>query len=451
MVLRNHSDGIHISLLSSSPPGVDQETSQARSLVILQSKAIGQRYLSAECGSHYFRCDDLLVVTAASNDYITQYVTFVPLVDGILLIQLNHNGSHLSFADYHIIEVDIGCSPSKILRINDYIFSVCLNLEAHYLSVLQLDLEPSSLQNTRISTPILTFSGLGNPWTVSNFQFISFGSEPNLQLIYFSTGRYLYGITPLSYTFSEHGEFEECRFAESLAYAGDSTLLAYCYNKSSVYFSLAYEQEIKQTFDIEHGRPFICPNPNVYLSVFSSASFIQFGLQSNNSRANIDIPGMSFDSGICFGTQNSGTLFAFYDTENGVHVLELATSVLTHLSSKGCLQNSCEPLKVFDDRYVVIREREDNDANVIVVDSWKNFSKIIEGQHVPADLLTLITVDQACTTQTTVSTVQTEDNSSAHKSQSTVMLVIYIAVPIVGTILILLIILVVLLLKWRRK
>lgn len=453
MVLRNHSDGIHISLLSSSSPrpGVsDPQTPRARSSVILESTTISQRYLSSECGSHYFRCDDLLVVATHSNNEVSQYVIFVPLVDGILLIQLNRNGSDLSIANYHIIEVDIGCSPSKLLKINDYIFSICLNLEARYLSVLQLYLDPDSLKNTKIST-ILMFSGLENPSTVSNFQFIPLGNDPNSQFVYFSTGRYLYGITPLSYTINEFGEFQECRFAESLIYAGDETLIAYCYNKSSVYFSLASEQEFSQTFYSTHGQPFVCPNHNVFLSVFSSASYIQFGLQSDNSRVNVNIPGMSFDSGICYGTQSSGTLFAFYDAENGVYALHLATSVFTRLSSKGCLQDSCEPLKVFEDRYVVIREREANDANVIVVDSWKNFSKIIDGQHLPADLLTLITVDQGCATQTTESTVLTEDNTSTHKSQSTAMLAIYITLPIGIIFIIMLIILTVFLLRWRKS
>ena len=457
MTLQNHSDGIHIFILLNS----HQQASQPRSSVILESKTISQRYLSSECGSHYFRCDDLLVVTTGSNNSATQHIALVPLVDGILLVRLQHNGSHLTFAGYHIVEVSTGCSPSKILRIIDGVYFICLNLEARYLSVLQLYLDTNSLKNTRISSPLLKFSILDNPSTVSNFQFISFGSDPNSQLIYFSSGRYLYALTPLSYSYIESGEFQECTFAESLAYAGDWTLIAYCYNRS-VYFSLAYEQQINQTFYFEHGRPFVCPNPNVHLSVFSSASYIQYGLRSNNSRENINVPGMNFDSGICFSKHNGGTLFIYYDIERGVYVLDPATAALTPLTSKGCFQNSCESLKIFEDRYVVIREVEANDANVIVIDMWKNFSKIIEGEHVPADLLTLISDNQSCVRQV-VTTVEsgtdatqmtTVENSGSQKSRSTPVLEIAlstVSVAVTLLIVILILIITVIVLKHQRK
>ena len=188
----------------------------------------------------------------------------------------------------------------------------------------------------------------------------------------------------------------------TIAAAAGQTMIANC-EQGAIYFDLTYGQWINQTTYAEYGRPFICPNPDVRLAVFPD-SYVQYGLWSRDTRENINVSGLEFDSGVCFGTQNR-TLFAYIDRDDGVYILDPLTSNFTQLSSKGCLNGRCDPLLIFDNKYIVLRER--NDSTIIVVDS--KLSHIIEATDLSADLVAMIpylevTILSTSTTEGTAST-----------------------------------------------
>ena len=351
------------------------------------TQLISYRFLSSECGVNNFRCQNLLVISSELSPTTTQYIVFVPLIDGLLLLDLRYNGVQLALSDYHIIDIqNLGCSPISSFQILRSAYTVCLGLRTRYLTILEVVLNTTSLSNTHITGPLIRFHGLEDPPRVTNFEYLPL-PQYSLYHVYFSTSRYLYALDPRSYISLDIGELANCDSVASLAYAKDEILIAYCNDNSAVYFDLALQDWRNQTAYSERGQPFICPNPDIHLAVYPT-SYIQYGLWSQNTLENFNIPGLEFDSGICFGTQNK-TFFAYNDREDGVYVLEPATFHQIQLSSEGCL-NQCDPLLVFDNRYLVLREHYQNDAAAIVMDSKKNFSRIITAQHTRADLLTLL-------------------------------------------------------------
>ena len=372
---------------------------------VLQYQKFEGRYLSSECGEHFFRCKDLFVTSSTStvkNKTILYHIVFVPLHDGILLLKYLYNGASLSKTDDYFLEISIGCSPTFISEISGNIFAVCLNQEKRNATVLRVYLDSTSIEHSRVSSPLITSNGLTN---LSDFKYInSDDSNPNDQQIVFASSNYIHSFAPLSYLSYPLGILGYCSIPGSLAYAPDDVLLVYCHDGSAVYFSLSHEHAINQTQYSEHGQPFLCPNPDVQIAVFASASYVQYTVWSNNSRENFNVHDMKFDSGVCVGSIKH-TLFAYNDKDKGVYVLDTATSNLARLSSKACLNSHCAPLLVFQNRYIVIREREKYDADVIVVDSQQNYATVITAEHVRADLLTLL-IEQGsnlCSTNSTPS------------------------------------------------
>ena len=347
---------------------------------------VGDHYLSPECGSHYSRCKELLVVETKSTG---QRIVLVPILNGILLLELRYNGWEISLTDYQTIEIAFGCSPTAIFKILSSIFTICLNLQTRYLTLLEIDLNIASIKDTEITSPLLLFNELNDPPKLSNFVLADLDTDAESQLIYFSTAGYMYAIIPFSYLYSDSGKLAFCTQADSIVRADQWTLIAYCNDDSTVYYDMFYNDWINQTEYTERGKTYVCPNnPDVHLAVYP-ASYIQYGLWSQNSLENFNIPGMKFDSGECFGAKNN-SLFVYNDKDAGVYVLETSSSTLIQLSPRPCPDSHCEPLMVFDNRYVVIREKDTFDASVTVVDSQQSYSKIINGLHTQADLLTLI-------------------------------------------------------------
>ena len=400
VAVENTTIGIKVSIISQNAISGGFTARQPPQYQTIETKTINGYYLSPECGTNFFRCSDLMVVSSTLNQTATRHIVLVPLANGILLLDLNYNGSSLLFNSHHVIPVEIGCSPTAVMRILNGIYAVCMNSKAGHLSAVQIYLNETVLANTFISSAVarMDFSGQGADLSsVTNFVHINLDDDVTSQFVYFSVAGSLYALVPPSYLSHDVGQLAHCAHADELVYAGGHTLIAYCQNSSVVNFDINFEDWINQTSYTETGKPYTCPNHNVHLSVFSRVSYIQYGLWSENALENFNIPGLEFASGVCFGTQNK-TFFAYNDREDGVYVLEPATSGLHHLSRS---ENSVyEPVIVLENRYVILQEKEFGDSTIIVVDSQRNFSTLIESLHTRADLLTLVQgIDLKCATE----------------------------------------------------
>ncbi len=367
--------------MKNTTSGIEVNVANKHDKGVLESREFSH-HLSSQCGEYNVRCKDLLVESSTSPN---KSIVFVPLLDGIFLLEVSHRGK-ITDSTKLTINAPVPCSPTAISKIQENIIAVCLNEERGYLTTMKIYLNTTSISSSRGSRPQIPDFNFGhsNSPHLSDFKYIQ-----DLQWILFASSNHVYTLLPLTYTSLEFSDdLGNCSRPESIVYTSDGVLIAYCHDFAS-YYSVAYEHAFNQSQYSKHGQPFLCPNPDVHVAVFASASYILYRVWSANSRETINIHDMKFDSGVCFGSRTR-TLFAYNDKERGVYVLDPATSNLTHLSSKACLNSHCEPLLVFQSRYIVIRERENNDGNVIVVDSQQNYTAVITAEHVKSDFLTLL-------------------------------------------------------------
>ena len=411
MAVENKTDGINVFIFSQNGvPG--KVTAQQPQNQRIKTKTVYGHFLSPECGADFFRCRKLMVVSSSLNQIATQHIVFVPLANGILLLELKFNGTNLHFSRHYILPITISCSPTTVVQILHGIYVICMNTKSGYLSAHEIYLNKTVMVNTYISVPLvhMDFSRLGiDLSTVTNFVYVSLDANAGSQFIYFAVAGSLYALVPPMYLLRYVNNLANCVCAEKLVYAGRKTLIAYCHNSSAVNFDIELEDWINQTSYNERGKPYVCPNQNIRLAVFSRASYIQYGLWNQNTLENINIPGLEFDSGVCFGTQDK-MFFAYNSREDGVYVLELATASLHHISPS---DNAVyEPVMVFKNRYLVVQERCLGDSSIVVVDSQNNFSMLIEGQHAKADFVTLLEdIDLKCASESIPGTrVNINDN-----------------------------------------
>jgi len=317
---------------------------------------------------------------------LKQYIVFVPLENAIGILDFRyHDGDELLLSAHHV--TPLRCSPVGVFDILRSIYVVCLRDSD--LVVNEIILNQTQIMTTSpgsvTSIPLYNVSN-----QLSNVVFISLGDFSDQKHLFFTDGNYVYEITPHEYRIRLIGTLTASAMACTIAYAGDNTLIAYC-EHGVVYFDLILEKWVNWTTYAERGRPIVCPNPDIHLAVYlEPVSYVLYGLWSENTIQNFSIHG--FASGVCFGNQNK-IFFAYNDREDGVYIMELFTFRLTQLSPKACM-NQCDPLLVFDNRYLVIRQHDQNGTTIIVVDStllhFDTDPFIVEAQHTSADLIALI-------------------------------------------------------------
>ena len=356
-------------------------------------------FLSPACGNNFLSCQDLKVVSYALTNTTSQHITLVPVLGGICLFEFHYNGFELSFHKKHITE--LGCNPMGIYKLErtETYYVLCLNRTVLNGHIVTLNRENSSV--TLSQTPHLNIF-VENPSHLSNFVYITFGNNASEEWIYFAKGASLYRISPfLTPSYSVVGNLTfnsyECH-TETIVYARDGVLIAFCHDFNNVstvlYFDLNNRQVESATF-FATSQPYVCPNPDVRLIVNKRDSSIQYGLwsqssnkQNTNNLVEFTIPSENFDSGVCFTGPENNSLLAYSDRQKGVFLFDMGTFSFKHLSPVGCPNSFCEPLLVYDSRYVAIRKRQGN-ATVTIIDTRENYTEIINGR-VSADLLTMI-------------------------------------------------------------
>ena len=372
MIVEHDSIGIYLSVLA---------TGNEDSEIILLLSLVGHHTPSdAQCGEDRFRCNNQLILrnTALNNN---SSLILVPLNNALLLVTLVSNETHLTMQEYHLINMtNYNCSPINTLKIASSIYTICVNLETQpsYISLFEIRLNRESLSQSFTVGPLAQ-----NHFEMSaNLQLSEFKYAPlyNFHFIYFAISNYLYYFEPLNYDLDYLGELpRNCTSVKELVYIGDDTLLVHCNNQAVVYFNLAYQQWTQYRSYSEYGRPYTCQENDVnnQIIVFPSSSHIQRNYGSRELN-NTELLGENFLSGECFG-QSTGFYFVYMDEIEGTFVLDLSTFNLTHLTTQACNDSShgCTPIRVLDNRYLVVQHSEENKTSTIeVFDSKSYFGRI---------------------------------------------------------------------------
>ncbi len=390
----NTTEGVSIRIFVDASDSLDDGGQQLGHQEFL-SVLVKGHFLSPFCGDNWIRCRDLFTKRVSTNS-TNEYIVVVPIVNGVLRIELvpNVNGYGLKYNGYTVVETasNYGCSPTTIIGIRESVYAVCINTKTPFIDMLEINL---SLKDASLSEPLIHFPSAYFHPQLSNFVFVSLDDDSGSQYVIFTLLNKIWAFVPIDQSFYQLGSLQTCTSVQRLEYAGDFVLLAYCADSDLLeYFDLNTDSVLNHTDFSVHGLPYLCPNRDVQFSVFSY--YIQFGILSTNSRENFNIPGeLNFQFGLCFGSESEikDNYFAFVDSLEGVFVLDRNTNyVPISLSHKACL-NACQPLMSFNGRRLVFQEHSRGIENVIVVDARKNFSRVIEAWGTQADLLTMIEVD----------------------------------------------------------
>ena len=213
-------------------------------------------------------------------------------------------------------------------------------------------------------------------------------------VIFFASGYSAFYFKPLLNlieSFDIELQDNDC-FATSLEYIGEWDVLIYCDNGRAVYVDINQEFIYDVVEYARDGRPYICPNPDIYLAVYPKQEYIVYALRSTKQVKNFKMSGSSFDNGVCLGSQNV-TLFAFTTRERGMQVLNASAGSIASLLDTMCANHPCQPFVVLQDRYLVIRENRRASWYTSVLDSHNNFSVVLGVQSSNIDLMAIIEVD----------------------------------------------------------
>ena len=393
LTARNSSKGVEIRLY-------DQETNEAQHLSGYEQKKLDSRHLSPECGDRFRRCSELTVVPAADPAATTAspaasgvgqetFVAILPLDRAVGILKFTVG--HLSGGITHFIDLTSrNCSPSAVIQIEASYYVVCLNSELGTGTVLKLNLDTENIAKSRI--PKLDYPHLQQLRNVTNFLHVDLPLNTG-HYIYFATGYRLLYIRPFDLIVGEldivlQNDKNRC-FAKELGYTVDWEMIVYCSDNQAMYVDIKQEYIWHTVEYAEDGRPYICPDHDVYLGVNSEAGYIKYGNRTTLEVKNFEAPMDIYDNGVCLGFKDA-TLFAFTDRERGTRLLTAYPSgYIRSLSNATCI-DPCQPLVVLEDRYLVLREKTRGDWGISVFDSHNNFSLVLEAYHSPADLMAAI-------------------------------------------------------------
>ena len=341
-------------------------------------------FLSPECGELFEKCKPLLVVVNQTNTRFSKAVVLVPLSNAMALWGLDFTSSGLT-DKVHVVGHNYDCSPRSVHRIRDGFYTICSNSETGFVNLLELKLNATHLEKSYFSN--LEHPHMNSVANLTNSVYIELPSMSG-DRIFFASGDSIFYFQPLDYLMGElevNLEDVGC-FVTELGYIGEWEMIVYCANNRAEYVDLKTETITLRAEFGKDGRPYVCPNPDMYLGVHVSDEYIEYGLFSAEYANTIDVPMSSFDDGVCLGTENV-TVFIVSDGERGTLLVNVSSSYIESLSRWPCTNYPCQPLVVLDSRYLVLREQREGDWHISVFDSHNNFSHLHSIPHVRADTL----------------------------------------------------------------
>ena len=359
---------------------------------VFDTKVISDRELSSDCGDQFFRCKPLLVTTQITSSYVDHNL-LVPLNGGLLLMELQYStkSSKMAFGSYRILE-STGCSPTAVFKVYDSYYTMCTNLQNRQISVYEVRLNGTSIQQARLLGPLGTeFSSSGgldgftssDVMNMSNFLLST--DIPHQPLIYFAIDNYLFAIALLDN--SPYDQFRtigaNCRYIHRLARASTAQLLAYC-STEYVYYNTEQQQWLSEHSYTDSGIPYLCPNETYGVNAYKN--YLKFTIGSRKGT----ISNVNTNSGMCINGTRGESFFVYIDkTADTVFLVNLTSAGRMPISTSGCASVDCLPIILVEDQYLVIRQSS-GVGRVMVLDIATNFSTIISANHETPEMLTVV-------------------------------------------------------------
>ena len=315
-----------------------------------QSIALQNEHLPTLCGTHYSRCNMILL---ESNPTISRSVVAFPIRKGVALISLDNVNGSLHLGLHHILQLlpsqfgDSGCQITTLVDLSDsanarrnspQVIGLCVNEVNIQRANILIDFNNLSRSTvspyaTDLPVPLYSYSvgNLSNFVSITSNLPICWAEILNSVTCYFdqSTLGLLdvsseYENAPEEYTVkSGSNQRFVCSKPRQLARVSEQTLAMYCENVTAEIDMCQFMSNsvgaVRFHDEFNGGVPYPC-SPNVGSNVTVSGKTITF-----NSTLNRTIPLMSNESvffGHCISIRDR-VLFALTSTIGNVYLLDL--------------------------------------------------------------------------------------------------------------------------------
>ena len=326
--------------------------------------------LPSECGKQNVYCRQNLVISVAP----WSVRIFIPLSGAFGVVDITRNDTVSDFAvEHHVVSINRQCSPVTFFKMLHSVFAVCLNFQTDYFNILSINVDTLQVQYV-FPQPQYQIS-LQTPLQISNFivRDIPDSSAPSDQVLYLTSGSYLYRILPLTTTSDEIGTLPDCTIPYILMHSEDgSTLLASC-GDTMVYFDLQEWQILNITTVTANGYQYICQGANARLIALPLMNqTVELNINWWDSEAisslllNTDFPYL----GVCFG-HGSQISFAFVN-ETGVFLSNISHAGIrtASLYVSQCTGNQqYDRLEVFFEEYLLVHQECMGRSSSVVIDT----------------------------------------------------------------------------------
>ena len=394
VTVQDSEEGVKVTLV---PSTMDQAAT-------FETKIIRGHRLSPDCGRGHFRCQPLIFTTNNSNNNIeslvSEHIVFVPLQNGLLLLNfsdsLDQNSAQLELRSSHLLS-STHCSPTTVFKIYNSFYTMCTDLQNQYISLYEVQLNSTSIQQSRMYGPLTELSsvdlvGFSSSDVANMSDFLIDLDIPNQPLIYFGIDNYLITINPIDWLF--YDEFNllgvSCRHVKRLIKASTSRLLAYCL-EGYVYYDVVLQGWTSEQTYASSGVPHLCPDHNYAVSIHDS--YIEYRVGSRTGT----ISDVHFDNGLCFaGSLDNATTFVYADkATNSVNFVNLtsggqmlSTSLAGALTVE-CSTVDCIPIMYLSERYLVIQQAG-GDETITVLDVDSEFRTVVSLDHQAPSLVVIL-------------------------------------------------------------
>ena len=367
-------DGITLIVTPSCPPA-------ALECTVPQSHRIPNVSLPDECNSG--NCNDILVISDEAELFnAVQYILVVPVVQGVVLLHFVYHldTQHLEFIEQSVVDSNrFSCNPTSSAHLGKAYYTLCTDSSSGNVKVLVLEnvrnisgaVFSASVVDARI--PInSTLTG------ISWIDLSSYDTEHPYKLLFgIETDLYQFDLELFpSRTIFFPGCTDVITQIQPTPELVQNTyyVLIYCQaNYGYADIDNADEDNVSDVDNYESGYPIVCPGVSSLLNITTNGT--QSILNYNAKATPLIGETILLDASLCFGTDTK--LFYLYtDLELGVFVLDLENEKLNNISMNTCptgIIDSCSLLKVFDQRYILLKESKLGPSSMDLTSKLKLF------------------------------------------------------------------------------
>ena len=368
--------------------------------------------VSSACGTHPSRCRRLTVNSTQLDNYHSRHTVFIPLQNGLHLLELIYNGSMLPsgqnlfvskkenvFFGHGVATTDcpINCVSLGVYKVGVLFYSVCV---AHDVDeVCTCEISQNFLDSHYSFRSCYPYPIDVRP----NFESISdIVSIPEQFLLLFFVGNTLFQIKPVQGSMQLLNTIHACTSVNHVRPESARNLLfVYCDYNTTVVYSLDDDLVVMV---LEEQLLFPCSagtNISVDLPLPNRTPNIQH--RTGNAVTHNFLPG---GADIVFGTcimYKGNDLFVYSDRSDGIYVYNASklddNFSLVWRRTQPCLLRQCGQPHIFGNRYTV---SIDNEQRAVFMHDIENFSAVplVTILRTSAQLVTVIEALQYKSPQT---------------------------------------------------